>query len=82
VDAQTLLLTWEDNSAVEDGYQVWASTFELGDEIVAELPASSTSHQINPPVTQGCIEDVYPTIGVGVTATRDGGSSDFVWREY
>lgn len=60
IDAQTWELAWSDNSAVEDGYEVWgyaayiqcvaegdgyASGFSEGVYLIARLPANSTVHR-------------------------------------
>ena len=60
VDAQTLQLTWLDNSAVEDGYEVWefviegdccyegsgcSSGWSEGDILIARLPANTTTYR-------------------------------------
>lgn len=74
-----LELTWNDDSAVEDGYQVWiytsscctaiCNTFDpyAGEWVLAELPANSTRVRIATPV--GCYQ-------LWVVALTDGGNSD------
>lgn len=58
VDAETLELTWRDNSGVEDGYEVWFMSDQWSctgehsgvynyEERVAVLPANSTSHRVS-----------------------------------
>ena len=78
LDAQ-LELTWNDDSAVEDGYQVWIYTSSCctvvcngfdpyaGEWLVAELPANSTRVRIATP--GGCYQ-------LWVVAMKDGGNSD------
>jgi hypothetical protein len=89
VDAQTVELSWNDNSAVEDGYQVWlhyatwnccpnggacdAGVYE-GASPIAELPANSRTYRYVPSGgTESCGFAAY---GYFVMATKDGGSSD------
>ena len=74
-----LELTWSDNSAVEDGYQVWLYTFSCctgictmsdpyaAEWLLAELPPNSARLRIATPV--GCYE-------LWVVAMKDGGNSD------
>ena len=74
-----LELTWNDDSAVEDGYQVWAYTSSCctvicnafdpyaGEWLLAELPPNSTRARIATPA--GCYQ-------LWVVATKDGGNSD------
>ena len=59
VDSQTWELGWTDNSAVEDGYEVWAysmwipccdsggcaSGYSEGDYLIAKIPANSTTYR-------------------------------------
>jgi hypothetical protein len=53
VDAQTIDITWSDNSAIEDGYKVWVTNcpgicnadFTVYYEVIAELPANATSYR-------------------------------------
>jgi hypothetical protein len=87
VDAETIELTWNDNSAVEDGYQVWFyyeyfycpcgeiggcnSGSEMGETVVADLPANSTTHRV-PALVAACnVVSFYY-----IRATKDGGTSD------
>lgn len=88
VDAQTAELSWNDNSAVEDGYQVWlrwgysccpgggacdAAIYEY-DTPIAELPANSTTYRYS--TGGGSASCTFTTFGYFVMATKDGGSSD------
>jgi hypothetical protein len=77
----TLELTWRDNSSVEDGYQVWMSTYygnceasggSVDEVLIAELPAGSTVHAA---VAQTIIPCEY-SAAYYVVATKDGGTSD------
>jgi fibronectin type 3 domain-containing protein len=87
VDAQTAELSWNDNSAVEGGYQVWlrwgtysccgggacdAGIYEY-ETPVAELPANSTTYRYGTGGGGSCGFALY---GYHVIATKDGGSSD------
>lgn len=82
VSATTLELTWSDNSAVEDGYQVWMSTmyvsdcFNAGGEVdeilVAELPAGSTVYAAEAQALTCHNQAWYYLVAI-----RDGGTSDF-----
>ena len=87
VDAQTIALTWNDNSTVEDGYQVWFvferffcacgetacnSGSETGENLVADLPSNSTVYRA-PAFSADC-NDVSRYY---VVATKDGGRSDW-----
>lgn len=80
-DPQTLQLTWIDNSAVEDGYEVWEHTSQApcggydsgtseGDNLVARLPANTITYR-----TPGVLgEDLCGySHWLEVRATRDGG---------
>lgn len=66
-------LTWTDNSAIEDGYEVWMmDAYGVAyDGLVASLPANSTSF-----LAGGC-ENVSWCWGYAVMATKDGGYSDY-----
>jgi hypothetical protein len=83
VDERTVRLAWNDNSSVEDAYQVWlywsyehcngnvCDGFSEDLRLVAELPAKSTTYST----------DAHADYGVGsviywVAAIRDGGTSD------
>jgi len=69
VDPTTFELTWVDNSAVEDGYEVHR-VFPLGNgetAVIAELPANSTRYQ----VSEFCAAPYM------IVAKKDGGFSDF-----
>lgn len=61
-------LTWTDNSAVEDGFQVWRASGGT-QSVVATLPANTTGYH-----DTGLTPDV--TYGYQVRATKDGGTSD------
>lgn len=71
-------INWTDNSAVEDGYQVWLHWFHTncddawdeGDTVFPDLPAGSTSYSYTQPY-MGCDEryEYY------VVAIKDGGRS-------
>jgi len=73
----TVDLTWNDNSAVEDGYQVWGfvnncpteGACETGDKtyLIAEPPANSTTYR-----RDSCGHDEY----VWVLAVKERGGSD------
>jgi len=81
VDAETLELTWTDNSAVEDRYQVWLSGMRKanceeagGSEywiLVADLPSNSTMHRV-PALPFDCHDEGQT---YNVVATNDGGQS-------
>ena len=70
IDGFTVDLTWNDNSDVEDGYEVWGwyGGYEDPGELVIQLPASSTTYR-----------DVrtFPYSVYWVVATKDGGYSDW-----
>lgn len=68
IDQETLDITWTDNSAVEDGYEVGLANGE-GDCAFVGLSANSTSFRYTDP-TGTC--SAY----VGVLAIKDGGFSD------
>jgi hypothetical protein len=80
VVADTLELVWTDNSAVEEGYEVWVM-FGQGDEyhsgwwdyewLVTVLPPNSTSYRewVGPPVP-------YTSLTYYVVAKKNGGRSD------
>lgn len=85
VDAQTLELTWLDNSSVEDGYEVWEyvgyweccetdgcnSGIWEGFERVATLPPNATSYQV--PGVLG-LDVCGFTRWFSIRALKDGGS--------
>jgi hypothetical protein len=89
VDAQTVELSWTDNSAVEDGYQVWlrgawwnccpdggacdAGVYE-GVVPIAALSANSTTYRYG--ASGGSESCGFTAYGYFVTATKDGGTSD------
>jgi len=64
----SVALTWADNSAIEDGYQLERSDGTSGSRIVATLPANATGYR-----DIGVPPDV--TLVYVVRATRDGGTS-------
>ena len=68
VSGSSVDLTWTDNSAVEDGFQVerWTATSPIG--VVATLPANATGYQ-----DAGLADSTYY---YQVKATRDGGTSN------
>jgi hypothetical protein len=68
VDGETIDLTWTDNSAVEDGYELRFSNGESYCAVIG-LPANSTSFRYWDP-TASCM------VWVEVVATKDGGFSD------
>jgi len=88
VEAQTAELSWNDNSAVEDGYQVWlrwgysccpsGGACDAGiseyETVVAELPANSMTYRYSPGGGGGSC--AFTAFGYFVMATKDGGSSD------
>src|SRR5712691_4843299 len=65
------LLTWSDNSAIEDGYEVWVmDAFGTAyDGLIATLPPNTTSFQTN-----GCTLWCH---GFGVIAFKNGTYSDW-----
>ena len=63
-------LTWTDNSAVEDGYQIWQAFGCCDQRIVVTLPANATTYHLT-----GLTPD-SPSL-YSVRAARDGGSSDY-----
>ena len=81
VDAETLELTWTDNSSVEEGYQIitWISQgspdnagmteYEGGVEV--EVPANSTTARV-PKLTPY----PYSSVAYFVVAKKDGGRSN------
>lgn len=76
IDSFTVTLAWTDNSAVEDGYEVWEAYLDgwgsiLGPVYVASLPANTTEYQT------GCCAYYYL-----VRAARDWGGSDFSNEAY
>jgi hypothetical protein len=67
VDAQTIELQWQDNSNVEDSYEIWIATAADWFRIAA-VPENSTAARI---------ERWSSATAYGVAAGRDGGTSDF-----
>ncbi len=72
VDQATVELTWTDNSAVEDGYEVW--TADPCCVLLDLLPANSTSYRFSGNGSYGT-DDPY-LVSYFVQATKDGGYSD------
>jgi titin len=75
IDAQTIELTWTDNSAVEDGYEVWVMMQDpmlnlVPYYAVASLPPNSTTYRYTG-------DDAYANYGYGVVARKDYSYSDF-----
>jgi len=66
VETMEVELTWADNSAVEDGYMIWADPC-CGPDDPPSLPPNSTSFRF--------FWDFYAD-GFYIVATKDGGSSD------
>jgi titin len=77
VDEQTIHLTWTDNSAVEDGYELGVLTWcsQTSDPVfLGRLPANSTAYT-GPTEVFGCGIWMYY-----LWATKDGGYSDYaIW---
>ena len=87
--ALTWELAWSDNSAVEDGYEVWGysqyipccdaggcdSGYSEGDYLIARLPANSTVYRTAPTIPQG----PCGTHALMVRATKGAGVSTFAW---
>lgn len=80
VVADTLELVWTDNSAVEEGYEVWVvfgqgspdhSGWFEGEWLMTVLPPNSTSYrvEVGPPTP-------YTSLSYYVVAKKDGGRSD------
>ncbi|OLC32994.1 MAG: hypothetical protein AUH81_14955 [Candidatus Rokubacteria bacterium 13_1_40CM_4_69_5] len=70
VDATTIDLAWSDNSAVEDGYEVWADDGCCNVYSVAWLGSNATTFQYVDPYCTYCY-------GYFVVAVKDGGYSDW-----
>jgi hypothetical protein len=72
VDWTTVDLAWNDNSAVEDGYEVWlSSTCQMDPEqLIASLPANSTVYRFTD------VGGYCTVLGYYVRAAKDGGASD------
>ncbi|HWC74310.1 MAG TPA: fibronectin type III domain-containing protein, partial [Gemmatimonadales bacterium] len=69
IDDYTVNLTWTDNSAVEDGYEIWVSDGYYGPWAIADLPANTTAFQVT-----GYYAYAYYFY---VVALKDGGVSDY-----
>lgn len=75
IDVGTATLVWSDNSNVEDGYEVYfLDGWSIGLQLVAVLPANSTSYQLS-------LDEIYWR-EYWVRATNDGGYSDFGRSEW
>jgi hypothetical protein len=81
INATTFQLTWSDNSSVEDGYQVWLSTYagncessggSVDEILIAELPAGSTVYDAAAETLIPCEYSAW----YYVLAAKDGGMSD------
>jgi hypothetical protein len=70
VDAMTVDLAWTDNSAVEDGYEVWVDDGCCNVYPVASLGSNTTTFQYVDPYCTYCY-------GYFVVAVKDGGYSDW-----
>lgn len=82
VVADTLELVWTDNSAVEEGYEVWVMVgqgspdnagWSESEWLVTVLPPNSTSYrvEVGPPIP-------YSTLLYYVVARKDGGRSNLI----
>lgn len=70
VDAQSIDLTWVDNSAVEDGYEVRRAGVDFQFSVIASLPANTSGYHdgsVNPDTRYW----------YSVRALKDGGGSHF-----
>jgi fibronectin type 3 domain-containing protein len=67
---QSIDLTWEDNSASEDGYQLHRSAGSSSFNAVANLPPNTTSYR-------DVEVSLYVIYQYRVQAKKDGGSSDY-----
>jgi titin len=76
VDQQTFEFLWPDESAFEDGYEVWyESNWEPGAWYMwTQVPANSTSYT-DTQLTVWCMTQAV--CNFSVAATKDGGYSDF-----
>jgi len=69
IDAVTVDLAWSDNSAAEDGYEVWVDDGYGGFYPIASLGPNTTTYRV---------QDVYYYYyAFYVVATKDGGYSDW-----
>ena len=75
IDDYTVDFTWTDNSAIEDGYQLWIDDGYYGQYPVADVPAGNGTGTISFQLTG------YYAYGYwfGVVAVKNGVYSDFVW---
>ena len=85
LDAQTIEFKWNDNSSIEEGYQIWmtwgygvcdgasAGWYE-GEDLVVELPPGSTSYR-HTEVSVGCGYENQGVNGYYIVSTKDGGRS-------
>ena len=84
-NAETVMLKWNDNSALEDGYQVWqhwsygdcngsAGVYE-GTTLIAELGAGSTEFSFTPDEFACGPDGPGSYFAYYVVATKDGGQS-------
>jgi hypothetical protein len=67
IDEYTMEINWADNSAVEEGYQVWYFTYEDAG-VMAEIGENGTSALVPPS---------YEGSWYGIVAIKDGGVSDW-----
>lgn len=71
-DDYTVDLQWTDNSAIEDGYQIWVQDPYYGTYPIADVPAGTG-------VMSFQLIGYYAYEWFGVIAVKDGGYSDFAW---
>jgi hypothetical protein len=85
LNAEEVEFSWNDNSSVEDGYELWVwmtegdccqegsgcnSGYSEGEILVTRLPSGTTSYRHKPKAVCG-----YAEYGYYVVATKDGGRS-------
>lgn len=87
VDAETIELNWIDNSAVEDGYEVWFGMAQFscngensgsseGDSILVALPANSTTYRTAAVLGQDlCAYQSW----IEIRTLKDGGYSSSIY---